>query len=183
MLSYNPSLQAEFKEVVKKASEKGLLRIMIDVHEKTSVTDSLLRIMSEAINELALPEEEYMEMVTQKATDRNPIECLSEDHGFWWWFTHCTWPVRGRLALLVLGGASAIFLAGLRIGMMDSVKRLYIQYTNPQITEPTAEGSIPQPTISPSNVKQTETASKTLAQPTTNATSAPKPVSALATPK
>jgi hypothetical protein len=59
-----------------------------------------------------------------------PVTVLEDRHGLIWFFSHCTRAVRLKLLGLIVGLSATIFGVRFRIGMMDTARNLYMQYTN-----------------------------------------------------
>jgi hypothetical protein len=53
----------------------------------------------------------------------------------------------------LLGG---VFFAGLKLGMMDEVKSLYVSFTNPHTSQPQSSPTPSQPSKQPSNANTKE---------------------------
>jgi hypothetical protein len=132
LLGYNPKLQSDFQGAVNAIESQNPfdtdnLDTMASLQRPNTV---IRRILAQAISELALPEE----LLKQTA----PTEFqLTNEHGILWFVTHCTWSVRWTLLSLIIGAALTVFGIGFRIGMMDAVRNLYIQYNSLPTPAPT----------------------------------------------
>lgn len=139
LLSFNPLLQSEFRTCIKCIST-GEGRSGISLIEPFKpLRDRILAILAEAINELGLPEDEIPK----------PSLTLTDEQGILWFLGQCTWGVRLKVLGLLVSFAAAIFLAGIRLGMITEVRNLYVEWTSPQAAPPI----IPQPTITPKIAK------------------------------
>lgn len=126
LLSFNPHLQSEFRDAVKSIpfTSSGLL-LPPPIEKYASVRHRILTTLSEAINELSLPKE-------AKSETR-----LNDEQGILWFLSHCAPLARWKLLLLVLLAVVGIFVAGLRVGMIEEVRSLYIHWMNPESAQPT----------------------------------------------
>jgi hypothetical protein len=126
MLAYNPGLQSEFKETVKSVPVDAGYHEWRQYGVK-AYTD-ICNLLSQAINELGLPEEK---------SARESIK----DAGLWEFLTHCSWPTR----MALLGFLCGVFIAGFRVGMMDEARTLYVNFMNPHSAQPQTSPTPPQP--------------------------------------
>lgn len=133
MLAYNPGLQAEFKETVKS--------VPVDAryHEweqfGTKAYTHICNLLSQAINELGLPEE----------TPPGPATTLTDEQGAWWFLSHCSWKARWAMFAFFAPVLIAAFILGFNLGMMDEVKALYVSFKNPHTAQPQSSPTPPQP--------------------------------------
>jgi hypothetical protein len=82
MLAFNPALQAEFKEAVTTVPP-GHLHVHGEWQEQggPKANAAIRNVLYHAINELGLPEE----------VPPASVPVLSDEHGIWWFISHCTW--------------------------------------------------------------------------------------------
>jgi len=130
LLSFNPKLKQDFQGAVASIDQIGTSTHELSVKRAARI---IRIILEQAVSELELPEPEKESHPTPATA---PAECLTDEHGFWWWLTHCTWPHRWQLlgffiSPFVLGA----FLLGLKLGMMDEVKNLYVSFINPHASQ------------------------------------------------
>jgi hypothetical protein len=121
LLSFNPQLQNEFRDTIKRVSEKEAAGGFPHCENEC---DRILAILSEAINETGIAEEK-------------PALVLTDEHGIWWFINHCTWKSRltffGWLALAAL----TVFGVGFRLGQTEWARNLYRQYESLPSPAPT----------------------------------------------
>src|SRR2546429_7851776 len=77
MLSYNPHLQSEFRVAIKNVitGDHGLTGVMVNIRERSKFIQRIYSVISEAIVELSLPEEQSTES-KGNAKELIQIECL-----------------------------------------------------------------------------------------------------------
>jgi hypothetical protein len=142
LLSYNSTLQAEFRDAVKSRSDgSGSMLISQDAKQ---TYDHICAVLSEAVNELSIPEEPVA-----------PI--LTDEHGILWFVSHCTWKSRLVLLAWLTGAAITVLGIGFRFGVTDIGKDLYRQYMTLPAQHPTVPPTTAQPTASPPIAKRPDT--------------------------
>jgi hypothetical protein len=131
LLAYNPQLQAEFKASVKTVppDNRGF-----EWDGPRSYTD-ICNILSQAINELGLPEEAPVVSA--------PI--LTDEHSILWFINHCSWGTRWAILVMLASLTAGAFFAGFKIGMMNEARDLYISFTTPKASQPQSNPTPAQP--------------------------------------
>jgi hypothetical protein len=129
LLNYNSQLQSEFRDAIKSGPSQDYSLLL---NKYKPMCDRIYAILSEAINELSIPEE-------------SPAPILTDEHGIVWFISHCTWSARLKLAGIILTVAGVVFFAGFRLGAIDRVRSLYIQWENSLNAQPTASPTPAQP--------------------------------------
>jgi len=140
LLGYNPKLQSDFQGAVaaiesQNPFDTNNLDTMASLQRPNAV---IRRILAQAISELELPEEPL------KQTAPTEFQ-LKDEHGIMWFVTHCTWGSRLRLIGLVVSLVGAVFFAGFRLGAIERVRSLYIQWENSFSTQPSPSPTVAQP--------------------------------------
>ena len=130
LLSFNPQLQFEFRDAIKAGSSQDLSH---SLSKYKPMHDRIRTILAQAIEELSVPEE-------------HAATVLTADHGILWFINHCTWSARLKLAVTIFTAASVVFFAGFRLGAIDRVRNLYIQWENSLSAQPAASPTPGQPT-------------------------------------
>jgi hypothetical protein len=125
LLNYNQTLQSEFRDAVKPYHRN------MHMTARTMHTQ-ICTILSQAINELGMPEEK-------------PETVLEDQHGIIWFISHCTWASRFKIVGLLIPLLAAVFFAGFRLGAIESVRNLYIQWENSLKTQPSVTPTTAQP--------------------------------------
>lgn len=169
LLAYKPEFQSEFREIIKHISDT---RVITKIGELSKAQRRILAIMAEAISELAMPGEEP---IPERAT-ATTIDCLTDEHNFWWWLNHCKWAHWWHLLYLLVPLLVAAFVLGFSLGMMDEVRNLYVSFMNPQKTHDENAVTDSHPNKYPRIINATESPAKNFDQPaTTSATTSPSP--------
>jgi hypothetical protein len=140
LLSYNPKLQSDFQGAVNAVETPEPFGIAtLDTVAKLQRPNAVMRrILAQAISELELPEE----LVKQTA----PTEIhLTDEHGIFWFISHCTWGSRFTLIGLAVPVLATVFFAGFRLGAIESVRNLYIQWENSLKSQPSPRPTAAQP--------------------------------------
>jgi hypothetical protein len=125
LLNYNSTLQSEFRETVKSYRPK-MHSLAEPMHTQ------ICTILSQAINELMMPEEKSDSV-------------LDDEHGILWFISHCTWGSRIRAVVLLVPFLGAVFFAGFRLGAIESVRNLYMQWESALKAQPSASPTPAQP--------------------------------------
>jgi hypothetical protein len=137
LLSFNPHLQSEFRDAVRSISDMSSSFSPLPSRQFEQVRHRILTILSEAMNELKIPEES--------------APALADEHGIWWFINHCTWKSRVALFLWLGGAAIAVFGVGFKSGTTEIGRDLYRQYMALPTPHPTVPTTTPQSITSPSS--------------------------------
>ena len=129
LLSFNPQLQSEFRDAIKAGPPQDF---SVSLTKYKPMYDRIRTILAQTIEELSVPEE-------------HAAPVLTADHGILWFINHCTWSARLKLAGIIFTAASVVFFAGFRLGAIDRVRNLYIQWENSLSAQPTASPTPVQP--------------------------------------
>lgn len=129
MLAFNPTLQAEFKEAVRSVPTSNQRSMWGHENDGPKANAAIRNVLSQAINELGLPEE--------KATAQQTS--LTDDNNIWWFINHCTWKSRLMLSVWLLFALGTALGIGFRLGTNDWVRKRFremITFSNPTPTAP-----------------------------------------------
>jgi hypothetical protein len=137
LLRYNPKLQLDFQGAI-----GAIQQADGDTSSPTfkRATNVIRTILEQAISELELPDE------PAPSAKVAPTEVhLTDEHGIMWFISHCTWSARFKLAGTILTGIGIVFFAGFRLGAIESVRNLYIQWENSLKAQPSPNPTQAQP--------------------------------------
>ncbi len=132
LLSFNSQLQSEFRAEIKSISDDPPSGMSMSSERYKPTCNRIRAILSQAINELSIPEEQT-----------TPV--LTDEHGIWWFINHCTWKSRILLFSSIIGAACLVFGVGFKLGGTEWARNLYREYMSLPSPAPTAAPKIAQP--------------------------------------
>jgi hypothetical protein len=140
LLGYNPKLQSDFQGAVNAVETQDPFGMeSLDTIGNLQRPNAVIRrILAQAISELELSEEPLKQKTSTEFQ-------LADEHGILWFVTHCTWGSRLRLIGLIAPLVGVVFFAGFRLGAIERVRSLYIQWENSLSAQPSPSPNTAQP--------------------------------------